>query len=136
MAENKNMTEELNEALKGMWESLSDEQKEKAKKCRTMDELMQLAGRYGIELPDEALDAVAGGITWPHDATGTWENHTCPYCKKTKNIHVLAKEGGYVGNDLVRKCTCPSCNRVYYQTSDGVTYDLNHQYLGTFKIGC
>ena len=51
----------LQEALKGIWNSLNDEQKEKAKACKTMDELTTLAGREGMELPDEALDMVSGG---------------------------------------------------------------------------
>ncbi len=62
MSENENKTTELNEALKGMWDSLTEEQKEKAKECKSMDELMALAGRMGVELPDELLENVAGGI--------------------------------------------------------------------------
>ena len=53
--------EKLNGMLKGVWDSLTDEQKEKAKECKTADELIKLAGEEGIELPDEVLDAVAGG---------------------------------------------------------------------------
>ncbi len=56
-------TTELNKALEGMWDSLTDEQKEQAKACETLDELMALAGREGIELPDELLEEVAGGKT-------------------------------------------------------------------------
>ena len=55
------MTDKLETVLNGMWDSLTDEQKKKAKACNTMEELMGLAGREGIELPDEALDQVAGG---------------------------------------------------------------------------
>ena len=61
MDENKNASE-LNEALAGMWDSLTDEQKEKAKACQSMDELTALAGQLGVELPDELLDSVAGGV--------------------------------------------------------------------------
>ena len=49
------------EMLAGMWDSLSDEQKEKANACKTPDELITLAAEEGIELPDEVLDAAAGG---------------------------------------------------------------------------
>ena len=38
MEENK--MNELNKALAGMWDSLTDEQKEKAKECNSVDELM------------------------------------------------------------------------------------------------
>ena len=55
------MNEKMKAAMKGIYDNLSDELKEKAKACKTMDELMALAGKEGIELPDEALDAVAGG---------------------------------------------------------------------------
>ncbi len=56
------MDEKMNAALKGIYDSLTDEQKAKAKACKTMDELAALAGKEGIELPDEALDQVAGGV--------------------------------------------------------------------------
>jgi hypothetical protein len=49
------------ELLSGVWDSLTDEQKEKAKACESVDDLIKLAGEEGIELPDEILDAVAGG---------------------------------------------------------------------------
>ena len=55
------MNKNISDALKGIYDSLTDEQKEKAKQCKTMDELMTLAGEWGVELPDEILDAVAGG---------------------------------------------------------------------------
>ena len=53
------------ESLNGIWDSLTDEQKEKAKACKTMDELIKLAGEEGIELPDEMLDSVSGGKIIP-----------------------------------------------------------------------
>lgn len=55
------MDEKLNATLKGIYDSLTDEQKAKAKACKSMEELTVLAGKEGIELPDEMLDAVAGG---------------------------------------------------------------------------
>ena len=67
MEENKKIAE----VLKGIYDSLTDEQKEKAKKCKTMDELLKLAGEEGIELPDEVLDAAAGGVV-VDIKDGTW----------------------------------------------------------------
>ena len=72
MDENKNASE-LNKALEGLWDSLTDEQKEKAKECKSMDELTALAGREGVELPDELLDAVAGGFIYKDREKGLWE---------------------------------------------------------------
>ncbi len=62
--ENKPLDPKLAEPLRGIWDSLTDEQKEKAKACKTLDELTELAGREGIELPDEVLDAIAGGYVF------------------------------------------------------------------------
>ena len=53
--------EKLNELLVNVWDSLTDEQKAKAKACKTPDELLKLAAEEGVELPDELLDAAAGG---------------------------------------------------------------------------
>ena len=58
------------ELLKSIWENLTDEQKEKAKACKTADELIKLAGEEGIELPDEALEAVSGGYLQAHYSKG------------------------------------------------------------------
>ena len=65
------MNEKLNELLMGIYDSLTDEQKEKARACRTVDELVAFAGKEGIELPDEALDMVAGGARQPGEAPPT-----------------------------------------------------------------
>jgi hypothetical protein len=61
MSENKS-AKELNTALKELWNSLTEEQKEKANQCKSLEELTALAGKLGVELPDEMLEAVAGGI--------------------------------------------------------------------------
>ena len=55
-------TEKMTELLKGLVGSLTDEQKEQAKACETVDELLALLGQMGVELPDELLDDVGGGL--------------------------------------------------------------------------
>ena len=57
MSEIRNLSEQMAELLNG----LTDEQKEKAKACKTMEELTAFLGELGIAMTDEALDAVAGG---------------------------------------------------------------------------
>ena len=76
--------EKLNEMLKKLWGSLTEEQKEKAKACKTTDELVKLAASEGIELPDELLDAVAGGVVVEIKGTGTWS--------------AFDNKGDYIGN--------------------------------------
>ena len=41
---------------------MTDDQKEKANACKTIDELIAFAAENGVELPDEVLDMVAGGV--------------------------------------------------------------------------
>ena len=55
--ENENLREQMAEILNGF----TEEQKEKAKACKTPEELMAFLGKLGAALPDELLDAVAGG---------------------------------------------------------------------------
>ena len=55
------MNQEINESIKTILDSLPSEQKEKAMACRTAEEFIQFASDAGIALPDELLDAVAGG---------------------------------------------------------------------------
>ena len=43
-------------------DNLTDDQMVRLNECDTPEELMSQIEKEGIELPDEALDAVAGGI--------------------------------------------------------------------------
>ena len=45
-----------------IYNSMSDEQKQKALKCETTDEFLVLAGEEGIPLPDEMLEQTVGGV--------------------------------------------------------------------------
>ncbi len=55
--DDKKLNEQLNKALA----SLTDEQKAKAKACKTVKELLDYLSAEGVELPDEVLEKVAGG---------------------------------------------------------------------------
>jgi hypothetical protein len=54
------------------YEELSDELKEKAKACKTPEDLLALAKAEGVELGDADLASIAGGEPW---ACG---NYNCP----------------------------------------------------------
>ena len=41
--------------------SLSDEQKDQLKNCKTPEDMLAFAKKAGYELSDDALDAVSGG---------------------------------------------------------------------------
>ena len=45
------------------YDDLAPEQMEKAKACKTVDELLELAKAEGIELSDAELEGMAGGLT-------------------------------------------------------------------------
>ena len=47
---------------KEMYDSLSDDLKAKVANCKTADELMEFAKSEGIELTDEQMDAISGGV--------------------------------------------------------------------------
>ena len=46
------------------FEDLSPDQQEKAKACKTTEELLELAKAEGYELSDEDLNAISGGQKW------------------------------------------------------------------------
>ena len=71
MDENRSIDPRLAETLESIWDSLTDKQREKARACKTMNELAELAGREVMELPDEALDMVAGGAGGCGDGSDT-----------------------------------------------------------------
>lgn len=68
------------------FEDLTSEQMEKAKACKTPDELASLAEEEGIELSDEQLEAMSGGnvlTEWANecpkkDCEGYVEYNSCP----------------------------------------------------------
>ena len=86
-----------------LFDSLTDEQKEKAKACKTPEELTAVLGELGVELPEEprrtlpdtelsdtALDEVSGGGLW--DWVCGWfaidlvdpPKYPCPRCGSWK----------------------------------------------------
>ena len=56
--------EELKQTLASLWDSLTDEQKERAKACASVDELLAFASEEKIELPADLLDGIAGGYVF------------------------------------------------------------------------
>ena len=75
--------EKLNEMIDELLDSLTDEQKAKAKECKTADELVEFAGKEMIELPDELLEAVS--------AAGPLRENYIDYgknCRKNKNKNI------------------------------------------------
>ena len=59
------MDEKTKEKFDKFGAELTDEQKEKLQKCNSLDEFVEFLGKEGIEIPDELLDSVAGGVVAP-----------------------------------------------------------------------
>lgn len=59
------------------FEDLSVDLQEKAKACATPEELLALAKDEGMELTDEELEAVSGGMTW--DCLNDCSEHCTDY---------------------------------------------------------
>ena len=53
------------------FEDLTPEQKEKARACKSADELIALANSEGIELTDDQVEAISGGA-WYDCMNETW----------------------------------------------------------------
>ena len=49
------------EMIEALGAGLTEEQKEKAERCRTAEELEEFLDKENIELPDELLEKAAGG---------------------------------------------------------------------------
>ena len=82
--------EKLRKLLEGIYDSLTDEQKEKVRACKSDKELRALLSAEGVELPDEMLDEVSGGGLWDW-VCGWFETdlvdppkYPCPKCGSWK----------------------------------------------------
>ena len=57
-------------------EGLSPELQEKARACKTAEEVLELAMQEGYELSDDQLAEVSGGMTW--DCLNYCRRDDCP----------------------------------------------------------
>lgn len=77
---------------------LTEEQIAKVKACKNQEELLALAKEEGIELTDDQLEAVTGGICT--------SSTKCPNCG--------CKSFNWDGNDVVRNYKCARCHTFVY----------------------
>ena len=60
----------MDEKVKAMFDSLTDEQKELARKCKTPEDFLKFAQDEMIELSEEQIELVAGGGDSWYDIVG------------------------------------------------------------------
>ena len=115
------MTNEF--SLEGYIKDLSPELQQKARQCKTKDELLQLAADEDMEIPMDALEGVAGGCTKSTPAPDKCNkcNAKVTQCTREDSEAVHAynnKRWGDLGvtryvinyNDYYR---CPNCGIVF-----------------------
>ena len=59
---------------------ISPEQLERAKACKSPEELLAVAREEGYELSDDQLEAIAGGGVWDGTGDSCKEEHCDTYC--------------------------------------------------------
>lgn len=64
------MDRKYEEAWRKLMESMTDEQREEALNLETVEEFLEYASSEKIPLPDELLEAVAGGKNYWRASTG------------------------------------------------------------------
>ena len=112
----------MNENLEKYFNDLSPELQEKARQCKTKEELDAFIAENDIELPEEALELVSGGacVTQGKESTRL----KCPLCNSYLHFYdTCYSEKGLL--ELNRYyCANESCssfnNGLWYQDSNGI----------------
>ena len=86
----------MNENFEKYIEGLSPELQEKARECKTKEELNDFIAENDLELPEEALELVSGGCT---------QQMKCPKCG-SERIEVEEYKGGGL------KEYCKNCGQI------------------------
>lgn len=85
-------------------ESLPEGLREKARACTGFDDLVELAKQADAALPDEAIDAVAGGV----EGVGDERAVHCPKCGNWK-VTMISRDHGVGKTTFV----CYACNTMF-----------------------
>ena len=118
------MTNEFN--LEEYIKDFSPELQEKARQCKTKDELMQLAAENDLEIPEDALESVAGGCTSTKPQPDKCNKcnakvtpctfndaHECFMYDAKRWRTSMPMVGGTFAVDISAHFRCPNCGIVY-----------------------
>ena len=81
---------------------LTEEQIAKVKACKTQEEVLALAKEEGIELTEEQLEAVSGGVCTSSDVM------ECPHCHTKKHVKKVQLAGS-----SGKSYKCSQCNSMW-----------------------
>ena len=112
----------MNEKINAYLNELPEELREKAKTIKTQEELMEFLSDNDVELPEDALDAVAGGCGGD-DEKQIYPN-ACPDCGGDLNGYEIDE----IDRQPVTRARCPKSNKAYY-------YRHNDFYRTWYPIG-
>ena len=109
----------MNDKYEKYIKDLSPELQEKARECRTVEELNTFIAENDIEIPEEALDMVSGGCNTVKQATPILK---CNYCNSV--LEELPKDQSLIDKIKEKLQTvksakenlmyCRTCNRVVF----------------------
>ena len=103
----------MNEIFEEYIKDLPPELQEKARQCKTKQELLELAADEDMEIPDDALEMVAGGCTskgCEHSFNETERIGMLPYLG-SNDKHIMYN--GKIVNYLITK-VCSKCGGTCY----------------------
>jgi len=93
---------------KDLLEGLSNEQIEKINRCKSNEEILDLAKKEGVELTSEQLDAVNGGACEPDDNINN--PGECPKCESTNTKFAGEHDAGRIAWNSYE---CLNCKHEY-----------------------
>ena len=110
----------MNENFEKYIKDLSPELQEKARACKTKEELNAFIAENELELPDDALELVAGGCgTCEHDSDKSLENWV--YIGSTMPV-IHGKEIANLGKSCCSKCG----GNITYKAITGIVRYIDH----------
>ena len=109
----------MNENFDKYIEGLSPELQEKARACKTTEELNDFVADNDLEIPEDALEMVSGGCGNVKEAKPILK---CNFCdsvlselpKNQDLLDKIAEKFGKVGNAKENLMYCETCNRVIF----------------------
>ena len=115
----------MNEKINAFLNELPEELREKAKTIKTQEELMEFLSDNDVELPEDALDAVAGGCgsSQPSPTSEVFKGE-CPDCGGDLNGYEIDE----IDRQPITRARCPKSNKTYY-------YRHNDFYRTWYPIG-
>ena len=90
-----------------LFKGLTEEQIEKIRACKSIEEILEVAKEEGVELSDEQLEAITGGACEEQAAptpTPTQNGLRCPRCGSTSITIEHSSDENEYSRGISRRC--------------------------------